>query len=204
MVVQTLLLLYLQLLRMSKPSQEDLGPEDVEFWNLIAKENIQRKLQRNPHLLTAKRPKNVILFIGDGMGISTVTLGRINKNQKAGNKYLNKPLYFETFSVSGLVKTSSFSQYVTDSAAGAMALLSGRKVESLKLGLLPTSTDICTNFEGSHITDGIAEEALNLGMEVGFVTTTRITHATPAALYAKLCSFFLSMKRTYTFTTNAY
>ncbi|ETN74177.1 hypothetical protein NECAME_13140 [Necator americanus] len=74
-----------------------------------------------------KRPKNVILFIGDGMGISTVTLGRINKNQKAGNKYLNKPLYFETFSVSGLVKTSSFSQYVTDSAAGAMALLSGRK-----------------------------------------------------------------------------
>ncbi|KIH61556.1 hypothetical protein ANCDUO_08171 [Ancylostoma duodenale] len=102
-------------------------PHDIEFWNRIAREHVDRKLRANPHLLTVKKPKNVILFIGDGMGISTVTSARINKNQKAGNPYLNEPLFFERFATAGMVKTSSFSHHVTDSAAGAMALLTGRK-----------------------------------------------------------------------------
>ncbi|PIO61128.1 hypothetical protein TELCIR_17358 [Teladorsagia circumcincta] len=79
-------------------------------------------------MITGNRPKNVILFIGDGMGISTVTSARINKNQRAGLYYLNTPLFFERFQSTGLVKTSSFDHHVTDSAAGATALFTGRKV----------------------------------------------------------------------------
>ncbi|KAK5967315.1 Alkaline phosphatase [Trichostrongylus colubriformis] len=78
--------------------------DDIRFWNGIGRSNIERKLQLNPHLLKVKRPKNVILFIGDGMGISTVTSARINKNQKAGSQYLNTPLFFEKFQSTGLVK----------------------------------------------------------------------------------------------------
>ncbi|VDO69187.1 unnamed protein product [Haemonchus placei] len=103
----------------------DLG--DIRFWNSIGRRNIEKKLQLNPHLLKVKPPKNVIVFVGDGMGISTVTSARINKNQKAGIPHLNKPLYFEKFPYSGLVMTSSLDHHVTDSAASAMALFTGRK-----------------------------------------------------------------------------
>ncbi|KAK6751470.1 hypothetical protein RB195_003083 [Necator americanus] len=143
MLVQALFILYLQLLRVSEQIQRGLGKleiklfyygttlDDVRFWNLLGKENISRKLKWNPHLLKAKRPKNVILFIGDGMGLSIVTPARINKNQKARNPYLNKPLFFETFRAAGLVKTSSFTHHVTDSAAGAVALVGGVKTRQV-------------------------------------------------------------------------
>ncbi|KAK6751471.1 hypothetical protein RB195_003083 [Necator americanus] len=131
MLVQALFILYLQLLRVSEQIQRGLALDDVRFWNLLGKENISRKLKWNPHLLKAKRPKNVILFIGDGMGLSIVTPARINKNQKARNPYLNKPLFFETFRAAGLVKTSSFTHHVTDSAAGAVALVGGVKTRQV-------------------------------------------------------------------------
>ncbi|KAK6751474.1 hypothetical protein RB195_003084 [Necator americanus] len=179
------LLCILQLILATQQLQQELSPYDIEFWDNIAKENIGRRLQMNPHLLKAKKPKNVILFIGDGMGISTVASARINKNQMAGNSYLNEPLFFEKFRSGGLVKTSSFSHHVTDSAAGATALVTGRKVDSSTLGLMPKSGTNCTVERNLHITDGIVEGALQKGIAVGFVTTTRITHATPGALYAK-------------------
>ncbi|RCN30957.1 alkaline phosphatase family protein [Ancylostoma caninum] len=119
------------------------------------------------------------------MGISTVTSARINKNQKAGNPYLNEPLFFERFATAGMVKTSSFSHHVTDSAAGAMALLTGRKVDSKTLGMVPKSGTVCAKGTDLHVTDGIVENALQKGLDVGFVTSARITHATPGALYAK-------------------
>ncbi|RCN30958.1 hypothetical protein ANCCAN_23268, partial [Ancylostoma caninum] len=60
------------------------------------------------------------------MGIPIVTSARINKNQVSNKPYLNEPLFFETFRSAGLVKTSSLSHHVTDSAAGAVALVTGR------------------------------------------------------------------------------
>ncbi|CAJ0603380.1 unnamed protein product [Cylicocyclus nassatus] len=175
----------LSLLQLCPFSLQDLSASDIEFWNIIARNNIDRKLRENPHLLEVKRPKNIILFIGDGMGIATVTSARINKNQEAGNKYLNEPLYFEKFTTAGLVKTSSFSNHVTDSAASATALYTGRKIDNTFLNLKPQSNVMCTDQENLKIKDGIVEGALRKGVDVGFVTTTRITHATPGALYAK-------------------
>ncbi|VDL62477.1 unnamed protein product [Nippostrongylus brasiliensis] len=164
----------------------NIQTNEINFWNSIARKNVDKKLQMNPHLLKGKRPKNIILFIGDGMGISTVTSARVNKNQHAGNPHVNAPLFFEGFAHAGLVKTSSFDHHVTDSAAGATALLTGRKTNSKMLGTMPNTKATCTNATESHIVDGIVEGALQKGVAVGFVTTTRVTHATPAALYAKV------------------
>ncbi|VDM51773.1 unnamed protein product, partial [Angiostrongylus costaricensis] len=83
------------------------------------------------------------------------------------------------------IQTSSLSNHVTDSAAGAMALFTGWKVNTGTLGTKPIVKEKCTNVSELHVTDGIVEGILQKGMGVGFVTTTRITHATPAALYAK-------------------
>ncbi|KAJ1365574.1 hypothetical protein KIN20_025948 [Parelaphostrongylus tenuis] len=66
-----------------------------------------------------------------------------------------------------------------------MALFTGWKVNTGTLGMKPTVKERCTNSSDLHVTDGIVEGVLQKGMGVGFVTTTRITHATPAALYAK-------------------
>ncbi|EYC26181.1 hypothetical protein Y032_0010g1004 [Ancylostoma ceylanicum] len=165
-----------------------VGIEDIEFWNNVAKDHIDRKLKANPRLLKTKKPRNIILFIGDGMGMPVVTSARINRNQIFGNSYLNEPFFFEKFRTAGLVKTSSLDHHVTDSAAGAMALFSGRKVMYGTLGSRPNflvGVKKCTTDRSRHLTDGIAEGALQKALEVGFVTTTRITHATPAALYAK-------------------
>ncbi|KHJ79338.1 hypothetical protein OESDEN_21017 [Oesophagostomum dentatum] len=58
-------------------------------------------------------------------------------------------------------------------------------VDSKTLGLKPKSGVICTDAENLTITDGIVEGALQNDLAVGLVTTTRVTHATPGALYAK-------------------
>ncbi|KAK5986636.1 Alkaline phosphatase, partial [Trichostrongylus colubriformis] len=81
--------------------------------------------------------------------------------------------------------TSSFDHHVTDSAAGGTALFTGRKVRTKTLGTLPSAKEYCPNSTSTDIVDGIAEGVLQKDMSMGFVTTTRITHATPGALYAK-------------------
>ncbi|KJH49860.1 alkaline phosphatase family protein [Dictyocaulus viviparus] len=129
MLIYVLYFLSLQQLSIAVQSSSDNrnNPYDIQFWNSIAKAHIDRKLQLNKHLTREVRPKNVVLFIGDGMGIAAVTSARINKNQKTGSLYLNEPLYFENFQSTGLVKTSSSNNHVTDSAAGATALFTGWK-----------------------------------------------------------------------------
>ncbi|CAJ0603467.1 unnamed protein product [Cylicocyclus nassatus] len=176
------LICVLQLIPVALQVNED---KDVNFWNRIGKENVERKLKRYPYILREKKPKNVILFIGDGLGISTLTSARIHNNQASNHGYLTKSMFFENFDAVGLVKTSSIDHHVTDSAAGAVSFYTGWKAESHRLGLKPGTKTFCTNDNTMWITDGIAEGALDKGMEVGFVTNTRVTHATPAALYAK-------------------
>ncbi|WKY06678.1 hypothetical protein Q1695_006677 [Nippostrongylus brasiliensis] len=156
-----------------------------EFLNRIASDRIKRKLHDNNFVYKGGRPKNVILFIGDGMGIAAVTSYRIMKNMKNKIPYLHKPVFFETFAYAGLTKTNSFDHHVTDSAASAVALVTGRKVDSATLGLLPGLGLNCSESEIDHIQDGIADLAIQKGLGVGDVSNTRLTHATPASLYAK-------------------
>lgn len=130
------------------------------------------------------RAKNVILFLGDGMGISTVTASRIYEGQSRGVDGESSSLSFETLPWTALSKTYSHDMQVTDSAAGITAITTGVKTRNKVIGLTgATVPEQCATEKGAHA-ESIAEIAKDHGLSTGAVTTTRITHATPAGVYA--------------------
>ncbi len=116
-----------------------------------------------------KKPKNIILLIGDGMGLSQVSAS-LFFNENNSN--------FDRFSTIGLIKTSSFSDLITDSAAGATAFASGVKTYNGAIGVTKDSVSIET----------IVEQISKKGIHTGLVSTSSITHATPACFYAHVKS----------------
>ena len=157
--------------------------EDMSFWMRSGQENLQRNLAyRN----NENRAKNIIIFIGDGMGISTITAGRIFKGQSKGTTGEEYKLAFETFPNTGFAKTYNTDKQVPDSAGTATAIFSGVKCRYRVIGLdTKASYNHCDKIvdQASKLTT-VADWAQQTGMDTGFVTTTRITHATPAGLYA--------------------
>lgn len=144
---------------------------------------LQQALATKPRL---GRAKNVILFIGDGMGISTITASRIYEGQRRGVDGESNSLSFEALPYVALSKTYSHDTQVTDSAAGAVALTNGVKTRNGVLGLNgQAALKDCGAVDAARTTS-IAELARARGMSTGAVTTTRITHATPASLYAHI------------------
>ncbi|MEE4199755.1 alkaline phosphatase [Erythrobacter sp.] len=132
-----------------------------------------------------ERAKNVILFIGDGMGISTITAARIYAGQKqglAGEEYV---LPFETFDNVALVKTYNTNAQVPDSAGTATAMHSGEKTRIGLLGIGPEAPrGDCRVGEAYHL-PLLGEEVKDRGLALGIVSTARITHATPASVFAR-------------------
>lgn len=129
------------------------------------------------------RAKNVILFIGDGMGISTVTAARIYEGQKRGETGEENLLSFEKFPQTALIKTYNTDAQVPDSAGTATAMNAGVKTRIGFIGVGEAATPgDCTTGKATPL-PSTAEAAKRAGLQVGIVTTTRITHATPAAVY---------------------
>lgn len=112
--------------------------------------------------------KNVIFFIGDGMGIESIDLSRII--------ILGKEKYFafETAPYVGISKTYAANTLVTDSAAAGTALATGFKTNNAWLSITPDGKRVKT----------LLEAAKELGKSTGLLTTVTITHATPAAFGA--------------------
>ncbi len=140
-----------------------------------------------------RRAKNVVLFIGDGMGITTITAARIFEAQRraraAGGTYPGfeggeeNLLSFERLPHAALVRTYNSNAQVPDSAGTASAMTTGTKTRIGVLGMLPGQDErACRTPEKLPKTLGELARARGLG--VGVVTTTRITHATPAAMFA--------------------
>lgn len=111
------------------------------------------------------KPLNIILFIGDGMGPAQVS---------AAIAASSNPLVFEYFPYSGFAKTSSSDNYITDSAAGATAMACGVKTRNGMIGMAPDSTVVTSIMELAH----------KKGLSTGLVSTSTITHATPASFVA--------------------
>lgn len=114
---------------------------------------------------TPATPKNIILMIGDGMGISQITGGLYSN----GNR-----LELERFSVIGLHKSYSSDNLVTDSAAGATAFSAGVKTYNGAIGVDSDTVPVKTILE-------LAEQA---NMATGLIATSSIVHATPASFIA--------------------
>ncbi len=109
--------------------------------------------------------KNVVLLIGDGMGLAQISAA----NYAQGNKTI-----FEEFPVIGFQKTFAADNLITDSAAGATALACGKKTSNNFIGL-DLEEKPCKS---------ILEEAEERGLATGLVATSSIVHATPASFIA--------------------
>ena len=131
------------------------------------------------------RAKNVILFIGDGMGISTVTAARIYAGQKLGKSGEEHQLSFDTFDNVALVKTYNVNAQVPDSAGTATAIHSGVKTNIGMIGVGPGASRGDCAVGQEHYLPLLGEEVKRRGLALGIVSTARITHATPASVYAR-------------------
>ena len=129
--------------------------------------------------------KNIILFVGDGMGVSTVTAARILDGQQKGGLGEENSLSFDRFPFVGLSKTYNVDAQTPDSAGTMTAMISGIKTDA---GTLGVDEDVirgdCASIAGNQVFTAL-ELAEIAGLSTGIVTTARVTHATPAATYAK-------------------
>lgn len=134
---------------------------------------------------TRGEAKNIILFVGDGMGVSTVTAARILEGQLKGMMGEENVLSFGEFPFAGLAKTYNVDAQTPDSAGTMTAMMSGLKTD---VGTIGVDEDIvrgdCSTVAGNEMVTAL-ELAEIAGKSTGVVSTARITHATPAATYAK-------------------
>jgi alkaline phosphatase len=121
---------------------------------------------------SAERPKNVILLIGDGMGVGHVTLARLAA--QAGGE----SLAMDTMRTAAWVQTRSADSVATDSAAAATAIATGWKTDNGMVAMLPDGTSVAS----------ILEVARQLKKSTGLVTDAEIVSATPAAFAANIRS----------------
>ena len=130
------------------------------------------------------QPANVILFIGDGMGVSTITAARIRAGQLAGGSGEEHLLSFERFGQVALVKTYNTDMQVPDSAGTMTAMVTGEKTRA---GVLSVNASVqrgdCAGSLGNTLPT-LLEQAEAAGYATGLVSTASITHATPGATYA--------------------
>ncbi|NXO68175.1 PPBT protein, partial [Phainopepla nitens] len=156
--------------------------KDPEYWRRQAQETLRNAL-RLQHL-NQNVAKNLILFLGDGMGVSTVTAARILKGQLQHGQGEESLLEMDKFPFVALAKTYNTNAQVPDSAGTATAYLCGVKANEGTLGVSAGVTrDRCNTTKGQEVTS-ILRWAKEAGKAVGIVTTTRVTHATPSAAYA--------------------
>ena len=145
---------------------------------------VDRAKATKPILPKKGKPKNVILFIGDGMGVSTLTAARILEGQLRGESGEENRLSFEDFPYSALSKTYSTNQQTSDSAPTMSAIITGVKTDE---GILSVNQNVVHDdyrtVKGNEAKT-LLEYAEDAGLSTGIVSTARLTHATPGACYA--------------------
>ncbi|XP_067619433.1 membrane-bound alkaline phosphatase-like [Eurosta solidaginis] len=153
------------------------GEDTNDYWHNQSKDFIKAKLAET---LNTNKAKNVILFLGDGMGVTTHTAAR---NLIGGQE---KYLAFEKFPYTGLSKTYCVDRIVSDSATTATAYLCGVKAIKGTIGVCgQVEREDCESvLNTTNHVYSIAKWAMDAGKAAGVVTTTRITHASPAGNYA--------------------
>ncbi|MDA5192820.1 alkaline phosphatase [Govanella unica] len=155
--------------------------DEPDVWFAAGTATVKARLAVKPN---TRKAKNIILFIGDGMGVTTVTAGRIFDGQSRGGQGEENALSFENFPHTALVKTYNSNQQVPDSAGTASAMNTGVKTRAGVLGITAAAHRANCSEALANSVPTFAERAATQGKAIGVVTTTRITHATPAAVYA--------------------
>lgn len=132
---------------------------------------------------TSSQPKHVLFFLGDGMGLTTLTASRIYSVGEEGITTI------DSLPESAFIKTYSNDSQVTDSAPSMSAYMTGVKSNNgvISMNADATQEADCSTSKGSAVTT-LLELAKAKSWGTGVVTTTRVTHATPAATYAHICN----------------
>ncbi len=162
-----------------------VNKESPQWWYQQGEAKVKELAQQNSY---PKKAKNVILFIGDGMNISTITAARILQGQQQGGTGEENQLSFEKFPHTALSKTYNTNLQTSDSAGTMSAMMTGVKTKG---GVISVDSGInvadCESGKG-HERMTLLELAEKKGMSTGVVSTAKITHATPAATYAHAVS----------------
>lgn len=132
------------------------------------------------NVYTGKVPKYVFVFIGDGMSYGQVASAEMFLGQKAmPGKVTPKQVNFTQFPAHGTLMTQDSTSFIPDSASTATSLASGYKTLSGVINM-----DVTKTKEYKPITEDLKAQ----GYKIGIISSVPITHATPAAYYAKVPS----------------
>ncbi len=156
-------------------------PQAGDSYFVKGRAEVATRLKLKPN---TRRARNVILFVGDGTGISTITAGRIWTGQSKGVDGESYSLAIDSLPYAALVKTYTHDAQVADSAPTATALMSGVKTRNQVIGVDQTVSGGSCAAQKGHEVKSLIQAAEEAGLSTGVITTTRITHATPAAAYA--------------------
>ncbi|WP_313916218.1 alkaline phosphatase [Tahibacter sp.] len=135
---------------------------------------------------TPPRAKNVIVFLGDGMSIPTIAAAHILMGQRQGKDGESARLAFETLPYTALSRTYETDAQTPDSAGTMSAIMTGVKTRAGFISVTQAAERAdCASSRGQEVLTAL-ELAELAGLSTGAVTTTKITHATPAATYGHL------------------
>ncbi|XP_005142354.3 intestinal-type alkaline phosphatase isoform X1 [Melopsittacus undulatus] len=155
--------------------------EDPAFWNRQAATAIEASCKLQPRVTEAK---NLIIFLGDGFGVPSITATRILNGQQQGKLGPETPLALDSFPYVALSKTYSVDRLVPDSASTATAYLCGVKGNYHTAGVSAAARlSQCNTTAGNEVVS-VLERARKAGKAVGIVTTSRVQHASPSGAYA--------------------
>ena len=156
-------------------------PQAGNEWFTAGQEALRAKMGVEPVTTPAK---NVIILISDGNGVGTNYATRLYEGQEAGGFGDEHVLHHESFPHLALSKTYNVNAQTPDSAGTGTAMHSGVKTKAGVLGVDETlDRGDCSQVEGASVATA-SEVFTEMGKSVGLVSTARITHATPASVYA--------------------
>lgn len=160
------------------PDIERPGGESAQWWYTQGASTAASKgaMQGNA--------KNVILFVGDGMSITTVSAARILEGQRHGRPGEEQKLSWENFPNTALSRTYNVDSQTPDSAGTMAAMATGVKT---RIGVLSIAQNVAKDDCAGSLKNSVEtlwESAAEAGLAVGVVTTTTVTHATPGATFS--------------------
>nr|CDS24569.1 intestinal type alkaline phosphatase 1 [Echinococcus granulosus] len=159
--------------------KEEISPQ---YWENLARKEFDRSNRQFPEWFSvAKKAKNVILFLGDGMGVPTVSATRFDENYAKG---IPSKHTYEDWEFGTLCRTYDLETTVTDSASSATAYLTGTKTRTAMIGVTgAVLVKQCSLYADEEKTESALTAAEKVGKWTGIVTTSRITHASPSGCY---------------------
>jgi alkaline phosphatase len=157
------------------PAEDSSDP-----WRAVGQEALDARLARETN---HARAQNVIIFVADGAGPTFFTATRIHDGQRRGVIGDTHDAPPDLFPYAGFARTHSADDRVTDSAASATSIFGGVKTHNGGVGV-SAGVESCEDMLNGGAVSSLADAARAGGRKVGVVTTTTVTDATPAAVYA--------------------